>query len=169
MSYNGRYVFAGTAETKPFVDDSTVPSGVRYNGNTSVNTVAIGNGYQLRINVPGSQIFSGADGDVFQSLADLTTALENNTGVDAAVTEVSNALNYVTAQRVFYGNAVNQVDSQQTYLNNEKLQLSQQEDTLAGADMSAVASQIINAQNARTATLSAIGKISQVSLFDYLK
>lgn len=169
LSYNGRYVFSGTAETKPFVVDATTPSGVRYDGNTSVNTVAIGNGYQLQVNVPGSQIFAGAGGDVFQAIADLTTALQNNTGVDAAVTLVSNAFNYVTAQRVFYGNAVNQIDSQQTYLNNEKLQLSQQEDTIAGADMASVASQLINAQNARTATLSAIGRISQTSLFDYLK
>jgi flagellar hook-associated protein 3 FlgL len=169
LSYNGRYVFSGTAQTLPFVLDSTMASGVRYDGNGSVNSVAIGNGYQLQANLPGSQIFAGAGGDVFQSISNLMTALQTNSGIDAAVTGVSNAFNYVTAQRVFYGNAINQIGSQQTYLSNEKLQLSQQEDAVAGADMSAVASQLVNAQNARTATLSAIGRISQLSLFDYLK
>jgi len=169
LSYDGRYVFAGTANVQPYVTDSSAPSGVSYKGNTSVNTVAIGNGYRIQINVPGSQIFSGTGGDVFQSLSDLAAALQNNSGIDTAVTAVTDAFNYVTAQRVFYGNAVNQITSQQTYLNSEKLQLSQQEDTLAGADLSAVATQLVNAQNARTATLSAVGKISQLSLFDYLK
>jgi flagellin-like hook-associated protein FlgL len=81
---------------------------------------------------------------------------------------VRKAFDYITGQRVFYGNAMNQLQAQQTYLNGEKLQLSQQEDTVAGADMASVASQLVNAQNARSAALAATGKMSQGSLFDYL-
>ncbi|MBZ5706014.1 MAG: flagellar hook-associated protein FlgL [Acidobacteriia bacterium] len=169
LSYQGRFVFAGTSRTLPFVSDATVPSGVRYDGNAGVNTVAIGDSYQLQVNQPGSQIFANAGADVFQAVTDLLTALQTNTGIDTAVAAVRKAFDYVTTQRVFYGNALNQIDSQQSYLNTEKLQLSDQENTVDGVDMAAAASQLVNAEGARNATLAAVGKVSQLSLFDYLK
>ena len=168
-SYQGQFIFAGTATTQPFVVDPTQASGVRYVGNTGTNQVTIGNGYQLQVNVPGSQIFDGAGADMFLAINDLITSLQNNAGISAAVTELGNAYTYVTGQRVFYGNALNQTQSQQTYLNTQSLGLSQQLNTVAGADIAAVASQLVNDQTARTATLDAIGRTPQTSLFDFLK
>jgi flagellar hook-associated protein 3 FlgL len=129
-SYQGTFLFAGTAQKEPFVADDTVSSGVRYDGNLGINQVAIGNGYPLQINLPGSQMFNAAGGDVFQALQDLTTSLQNNSGVDTAVGELNKAFNSVTSQRVLYGNALNQLDSQETYLNSQKIQLAQQENRL---------------------------------------
>jgi len=168
-SYQGQYIFSGTATTQPFVADNTVPSGVRYAGNTGVNKVTIGNNYQLRINQPGSAIFNGPGADVFKSINDLITALNTNSGIGAAVNEVDTAFSYVTAQRVFYGNGLNQTQSQQTYLNTVKLGLAQQQNTTAAADIASVASQLVNDETARTAALDAIGRTPQTSLFDYLK
>jgi len=169
-SYRGQFIFAGTAETTPFVLDSTSPSGVRYAGNTGTNFVTIGSGYQVQTNLPGSQVFSGAGADVFQSIQDLITALQTNSGIATAVDEVGAAFRYVTSQRVFYGNASNQTDSQSTYLNSEKLNLSQQENAVSATDMAAVATGLSNGQLAANATLEAISRISQsTTLFDYLK
>jgi flagellar hook-associated protein 3 FlgL len=168
-SYQGHFIFAGTATTQPFVVDPMQPSGVGYVGNTGTNQVAIGNGYQVQVNVPGSQIFTGAGADMFLAINDLITSLKNNSGIGAAVTELGTAFTYVTGQRVFYGNALNQTQSEQTYLNTQKLGLSQQQNTVAGTDIPAVASQLVNDQTARTATLSAIGRTPQTSLFDFLK
>ena len=83
--------------------------------------------------------------------------------------EVSSAYRYINAQRVFYGNAINQLNSQQTFLNNETTQLAQQQDTLGAADLSKVISDLVNTQTARQATLEAIGRTQQTSLFDYIK
>jgi flagellar hook-associated protein 3 FlgL len=117
LSFQGRYVFAGTnSKTTPFVLDTNQPSGVRYDGNSGVNTVAVGEGFQLQVNLPGSQLFSDPAGDVFQSVQDLIGALQNNTGIDAAVSAVRAAFDHVTTERVFYGNALNQLESQQTFL-----------------------------------------------------
>jgi flagellar hook-associated protein 3 FlgL len=168
-SYQGQYIFAGTATTQPFVADPTQTSGVRYVGNTGVNSVTIGSGYLLQVNVPGSQIFTGAGGNVFQSINDLITSLNSDSGISAAVTELGTAFTYVTGQRVFYGNALNQTQSQQTYLNTQSLGLSQQLNTIAGANIADVASQLVNDQTAQTAALEAIAKTPQNSLFDYLK
>jgi flagellar hook-associated protein 3 FlgL len=168
-SYQGQYIFSGTAIVQPFVVDASVPSGVRYAGNTGVNKVTVGNGYQLQINQPGSTIFNGSGADVFQSIHDLINALNTNSGIGAAVNEVSAALTYVTAQRVLYGNGLNQAQSQQTYLSSAKLGLGQQQNTVGAADIASVASQLVNDETARTAALSAIGRTPQNSLFDYLK
>jgi len=168
-SYQGQYLFAGTAETQPFVLDANAASGVSYKGNTGTNLVTIGNGYQVQVNVPGSQIFNGAGADVFQGISDLIGALKTNSGISDAVTEVTNAYNYVTSQRVFYGNAMNQAQTQQTFLDTEKVNLSQQVNTVAGADMAAVASQLASDETAINATLDAISSMPRTSLFDYLK
>ncbi|HTC78933.1 MAG TPA: hypothetical protein VK657_09965, partial [Terriglobales bacterium] len=63
----------------------------------------------------------------------------------------------------------NQLSSQQTYLNNDKLLLSQEENTVGGADLAASTTNLLSAQTARSAALSAAGRIAQLSLFDYLK
>lgn len=168
-SYQGQFIFAGTAATQPYVVDPTAPSGVTYAGNAGTNSVSIGNGYQLQINLPGSQLFSSAGSDVFQSISDLIQALQSNSGIGAAVNEVSDSFDYVTSQRVFFGNAENQISDQQNYLNSEKVQLSSQENNISGADLPVVASQLVNSQVQINAELSAIAKISQTSLFDYLK
>ncbi len=114
-------------------------------------------------------MFAAPGSDIFQAVHSLIVALQTNTGIDAAATGVRTAFDHVTAQRVFYGNALNQLQSQQTYLNSDKLQLRQQENTVGGADLAAATTNLLSAQNARSATLAAAGRISQLSLFDYLK
>lgn len=169
-SYQGRFVFAGTnTSTAPYVVDNTVPSGVRYVGNGGVNQVSIGSGYKLTVNQPGSQLFSTPGNDVFLAINNLIQSLQTNTGIDTAVSSVSAAYGYLTAQRVFYGNAMNQAQSQSTYLNTAKLQISQQENTLAGADLATAATNLTQFETSTQATLAAIGKYSQMNLFDYLK
>jgi len=169
-TFQGRYLFAGTkTDTLPFAVDSTTASGVRYDGNDAVNTVQIGDGYRLAANKPGSQIFVAPGHDVFLAMKGLVQALQENTGIDTAIGTLRDAFNYVSGQRVFYGNSMNQAQAQSTYLGTAQLQLSQQENTLGGADIEAAASRLVNSQNAANATLAAIGRISQLSLFDYLQ
>jgi len=169
-SYQGQFIFAGTAQTQPFVADPSSTSGVRYVGNTDTNQVAIGTDYNLQVNLPGSQVFDGPAGDVFQSVQDLITALQTNSDIAGAVNEVSDASSYISDQRVFYGNAMNQTNSQSTYLNSEATGLAQQQSNVAAADISTVATQFSADQTAESAAFSAIGSISQTgSLFDYLK
>jgi flagellar hook-associated protein 3 FlgL len=169
-AYQGRYVFAGTnTNTAPFVVDNTVPSGIRYIGNTNVNQVSIGNGYKLTVNQPGSQLFAAPGNDVFGAINGLIQALQTNTGIGDAVTSLGAASGYISAQRVFYGNAANQAQSQTTYLNTAKLQISQQENTLGAADMAVAATNLTQSELDTQATLAAISKFSQNNLFDYIK
>ena len=168
--FQGRYLFAGTnTSTVPFAKDAAQPSGIRYDGNSGVNTVEVGEGLQLAVNQPGSQLFTAAGKNMFQGMSDLIQAMQSNSGFDSAINSIRASFDYISAQRVFYGNTMNQAQAQSTYLNNAKLQLSQQENTLAGADVEAAASNLVNSENSINATLSAIGRFSRMNLFDFLK
>jgi flagellar hook-associated protein 3 FlgL len=167
--YQGQFIFSGTSTVQPFVADATSSSGVTYNGNTGANSVGVGQNYSLQINQAGSQLFTSASGNVFQSISDLINALQTNNGIDTAVSEVSDAFNHITGQRVFYGNALNQLQAQQTYLNSEKVDLASAADSISATDMAATSTAFTQSQVAIQADLAAMSRISQSSLFDYLK
>ncbi|HEX4921452.1 MAG TPA: hypothetical protein VFV92_12010, partial [Candidatus Bathyarchaeia archaeon] len=149
---------ANNPQAAPFVLDATSPSGVRYVGNSSVNSLTVGDQLTIKTNMPGSQLFSAPGADVFQAIQNLITNLQAGTNIDTAVDDVSAAYQHVNAQRVFYGNAMNQLNSQQTYLNSCSTQLAQQQNNISGADLSKVLSDLVNAQTSREATLETIGR-----------
>ena len=167
--YQGEFIFSGTSTAQPFVADPLSPSGVTYNGNAGTNKVQVGQNYSLQINLPGSQLFTAGSGNVFQSVSDLITALQTNTNISGAVTEISSAFNHITGQRVFYGNAMNQLQAQETYLNSEKVDLASIASSVSATDMAATATAFTQSQVALNAELAAMSRISQTSLFDYLK
>jgi flagellar hook-associated protein 3 FlgL len=169
QSYEGNYLFAGTAvKTQPFVADASSPSGVSYVGNAGVNNIEIGEGQTVPANLPGGQLFTASGSDVFQALADLSSALQSGANIPAAETEVQNTFDYVNAQRAFYGTTLSRLNTATSFLNEENLQLSQEDNNLVGADMATAASRVTQAETALDATLSAGGKISQYSLLDFL-
>ena len=167
----GVYLFGGTASTTtPYVLDSTSPSGVKYNGNDGTNVVQVADGLNVQTNLPGSQLFQNASGDVFGSLQQLITALQTGTASDAttATTALRDAFNSITSNRVFYGNVENQLNSTQTFLNQEQVNLTSQANTLVGADITKAATDLTQATTAHDAALAAAAKILPTSLLNYL-
>lgn len=170
-SFNGTYMFSGTkTDTTPFTTDPNSPSGVQYHGNSNTVDVPVGESRAMTINVPGDQLFMSPDGNVFQAMTDMLSALQqgDSTGVSTATSALRNAFDQLSSQRVFFGNALSQIESNETFLNSEKLNLSDQENNIAGADLAESISSLINAQTARNATLAATGQVSRLSLLDYL-
>jgi flagellar hook-associated protein 3 FlgL len=171
QTYQGNFVFSGTATaTQPFVLDNTQPNGVKYNGNTHVNSIEISPGDTVSINLPGSQIFTNPSGDLLGALNGLVTALQNNSGIAAANANLSQSFSVLTTQRVFYGNALNEFQSAQTFLNSDTTQLAQRENSLVGADLAA---SITNFDQATVATNAILNETNQIlttlNLLDYLK
>ena len=171
QTFQGNYLFAGTAtSTQPFVLDATQPDGVKYNGNTNVNSVQISSGQTIQINLPGSQIFTNPAGDVLGALNGLITALQTNTGLPAANANLDQAFTQFTTQRVFYGNALKQLQSSQASLNSDKLQLATQENSLVGVDLATSITNLEQASTATNAILTATNQIlSTLNLLNFLK
>lgn len=171
-SVGGTYLFAGTATTAaPFALDPTSATGVKYIGNSNSNSVNIGNSSTIQENVPGDQLFLNASANVFGSIQQLITAVQsgNTANIASATTQVRSAFDHVTGQRVFYGNALSQLSSSQGFLQQEQVTLKTQENTLVGADLAQVATDLTRAQTAHDASLAAAAKILPTTLLDYLK
>ena len=170
-SYNGVYLFAGTANTaQPYTADSSSPSGYSYVGNDNSNSVAIGDSLSVQGNLPGSQIFSNSTTNVLGSLSSLVTALQSGdtTAISSATSAVSTALSYVSQQRVFYGNAESQLNSQDTYLQQETVSLTSQQNSLTGVDMAKAATELSQAETQNSAALAAAGRVLPDTLLSYL-
>ena len=169
-SYQGSYLFGGTAVTTQPFTLNTVANTVTYNGNASTTSVQLSAGVSITANVPGSQLFQNASGSALGALQNLYSALNTGTNIPAAVTQVQNALTQVDVQRVTYGNALNQITLSQNFLNQDKINLSTQENALVGIDPAVAATNFSRAQVADQATLSATAKIlSLPTLLDFLK
>jgi flagellar hook-associated protein 3 FlgL len=171
LSYQGSYVFGGTANTQaPYTADSTSSSGYTYNGNDGVNSVPVGDHMSVQVNVPGSQIFSNSSTNVLGSLNSLVTALQsgNTAAISTATTNVSAALNYVSQQRVIYGNTESQLNAQTTYLQQDTVNLASQATSLVGVDMATAATNLTQAETANSAALAAASKVVPLTLLSYL-
>ena len=169
-TYQGTYIFSGTAvTTQPFTQDPNSLA-VSYNGNSNTANVQLSNGVTIESGVPGDQLFQNGSGSVFGALQDLYNSLQTSTGMDTAVTEVQNALSTVSTQRVFYGNALNQITTSENFLSQDKVNLSSQENDLVGVDPATAASDLAQAQIAYQSQLAATGRVlSLPSLLSFLK
>lgn len=170
-TFNGVSLFAGTAAGGPaFSSDSTSPTGYTYQGNSEVNSAAIGDNLQVNVNVPGDQVFANPNGNVLGSLTQLISALGSGTTSDIgnAVTAVKDSLTNVSQQRVVYAGVVSQINAQESYLSQETISLTSQQQSLTGADMSTAISNLTQAQIAHSTVLAAAAKVLPTSLLDYL-
>jgi len=167
-TYQGAFIFAGTAvNTQPFTQTG---SAVTYNGNNNSTSVELSTGVSIGGNLPGSQLFQNASGDIFGSLENLNTALLSGNNIGAAVSQVENALSTVSTQRVFYGNALNQINRSENFLSQDKINLSTQENALVGVDPAKAASDLVQAQIANQSVLSATARtLNLPTLLDFLK
>jgi flagellar hook-associated protein 3 FlgL len=171
MSYQGSYLFGGTASTTvPYTADSSSSSGYSYNGNNDTNSVQIGDQLSVQVNLPGSQVFSNSSTNVLGSLTSLVKALQsgNTTAIGTATTAVSAALNYVSQQRVVYGNVESQVNSQETYLQTETVNLASQASSLVDVNEATAATNLSQAETDNSAALAAAAKVLPDTLLNYL-
>lgn len=147
-----------------------VPNAYAYVGNSTVNSVPVGDSLNIATNLPGNQIFtSGAN--AIGSLGGLITALQSGTStqIEAATNAVSTALAAVGEQRVPLDNSISQLNSQESYLGQEKLSLSSQQTSLVGANLAQAATNLSQAELANNAVLAAAAKVLPETLLNYLQ
>ena len=165
-TYQGQYLFAGTANVQPF--QTNADGSVSYEGDEGTNSAEVSPGTEVQTSLPGSQVFGAGSANVFTALTQLSTTLQSGGDVTTAMANLNAALNNVSNQQVFYGNAVSNLQNTQTYLNNDKVELSSQQNNLVGINTDTAISNLEQAETTRQAVLSAAGQIGQVSLLNYL-
>jgi flagellar hook-associated protein 3 FlgL len=146
-----------------------VANAYAYVGNSSVNSVQVGDSMSVATNLPGDQLFTSGT-NVIGSLSGLITALQSGTSaqIATATAAVSTALNSVGQERVPLDNSISQLNSQESYLSQETLTLSTQQTTLVGASLATSATNLAQAEIANNAVLAAAAKVLPQTLLNYL-
>ena len=180
----GRYVFGSDgATTQPYTFDWTVPKGVVQNStaaNTSVLRDASGN--QITPALTAQQIFdvqsppgTSANGNVFQAIYDLGTALllPNNapstqTAIANATQEIQNAVTQIGQVTTTYGDTENWITNAKTDASNRLVTLQTGLSSLQDTDVAEAATQLSTDNTALEASLSAHASLSNKTLFSYL-
>jgi flagellar hook-associated protein 3 FlgL len=170
-SVGGVYLFGGTSTSTPYTPDSSSSYGYTYNGNSDVNSVAVGDDMSAQVNVPGSQIFSNSSNNVLASLSNLITALQSgdSSAISSATTAVDSAVNYIGQQQVLYSNAESQLNSQETNLQQDTVSLASQANNLIGVNLATAATNLSQAEVENSAAMAAAAKVLPNTLLDYLE
>jgi flagellin-like hook-associated protein FlgL len=152
------------------VANTKVADAYAYVGNSSVNTVQVGDSLSIATNLPGDKLLTSGT-NVIGSLTGLITAIKSGTSADigTATAAVTTAVNALGRQRIPFDNTINQLDSQESYLSQETLTLSTAQTSLVGANLATAATNLSNAEVTNSAVLAAAAKVLPNTLLDYLK
>lgn len=166
-NYDNKYIFAGyETGTSPF-DQSGA-----YSGDANSYQIRINSSGYIAVGVNGGEVFKGTGGgvDIFQTVSDLATALNNNdsAGIQAAGANLESALQQVSNAVSDIGGRITRITSAKDDLSSAKLGIETTIATLEDADIAKVISELTLGQTALEAAMSSAGKVISVNIFDYL-
>jgi flagellar hook-associated protein 3 FlgL len=177
---NGNYLFSGSKANQPaFAKDAS--GRISYLGDHARMKVNVGDNRQMNLNMPGSDAFvrvvrtdekgvkTGVD--FFQSLADVADAIEKNdtTSVQRGVSEIDTLQTGVSEGIGQVGADLTVVDMQNSILDQMLLQFKTTRSDIEDLDYTEAATRLNKQQISLQAAQSSFAKISQLSLFEYIK
>jgi flagellar hook-associated protein 3 FlgL len=172
IQFKGLQVTISDGTTGPAANDVfRVLTGIRYQGDSGLQSIEVGDNQTIRTNLPGNQVFSGTTVDMFAGLKNLVAALQGNYGggigqgiadVDDAVTQVSNARGEIGALSNRLDNTKQNLDAAKELVIRL---LSENEDV----DLVKVVSQLTQQELALQVASEAASRVLQNSLLNFLK
>lgn len=167
--FAGQFIFAGTKTTAPpFTVGGPTPASVAYNGNTAAITLDVGEGANLRVDVPGDQVGLPVMNALIQ-LRDALTANDSAAISGGALTAIDAALDTVLEARGSVGARVNRLESLTQRLGDERVNLEGMQAQLEDIDFTDTVVKLTSARNVHEAALGAAAKAMQPSLVDFLR
>ena len=167
-THGGRYIFGGTVLTAaPYSKSGT--GVVSYAGNSIPMTLQVNRDTTLQIQLPGTDVFSGSV-DVFQTLADLTTAIQagNSTGVQTQLQNLQQIFSELSTARTRVGGYMNLADGVASHLSSAGLLRARNVNEVQNADAAQAITELSLSQTNLQATLAVGARLTQLSLLDYL-
>ena len=177
---NGNFIFSGSRTSKQaFNADGSRP--VTYAGDQTVNAVGVGDERTVTENRAATQPFArtirtGADGKpesigFFQVLDDLSTALETNNyqHIQRAVTEVGDMHQGMSESLARIGSSMDTLETQRALAEQNTLRLKDTLSRIEDVDYTEAITRMNKDMLALQAAQSSFAKISQLTLFSYLR
>lgn len=164
----GKYVFAGTSTTAPW--DSANPT--NWMGNSGTQSVEVGKGTSVPINVDTTSLFQGTSGNpsVFQVLNQFVSDLNNNNvnGIQSDMNAIDNQSQNFMTVRAQIGAQTDRIQTVQQQLSQSLVSLKQNLSDAQDADVAQVITQLTTQQNVYQAALAVGAKYIQPSLVDFI-
>lgn len=170
-SFAGQFLFAGTkTTTPPFAPtgDPNTPASVTYMGNAVAIRQDLGQGVQVRVDVPGDQAVQPAIQALIQ-LRDAVTAGDGVTATGPALSALDGALDTVLQVRGSVGARVNRLDAIGNQLTEEQTSLEGLRSGLEDIDVADTVVRLNAARNVYEAALGAAARAIQPSLLEFLR
>ena len=171
--YNGDYLFSGySVTTRPFVENAD--GDVEFQGDRGSHHVQISETLRVQTGLDGAEVFMRVptpDGtrDTFAILTAIENRLMAGEKHSEGVEEMRLAIEHVTNQQTVVGAQINKIDFQKDVIGSRQQLLSENLSELEDADIAALVTELQSKILNRDASQQAFIKISQQSLFDYLR
>jgi len=176
---NGNYLFAGSRVSQmPFSPDAK--GVIVYKGDQARMVVGVGDNRRMNQNIPGSDAFTnvvrddGKGGRVgigfFQAMGDLIEAVKssNRVAIQRGISEIDTLQQGLSDATAQVGTDLNVVDSQNNVLDEITLRLKTTMSDIQDLDYTEAITKMNKDQLALEAAQSSFGKISKLSLFNYI-
>jgi flagellar hook-associated protein 3 FlgL len=177
---NGNYIFSGSKVGTPAFQ-ADAQGAVSYAGDQTRMNVAIGDQRAIPLNRPGSDAFvrvvrtdqQGKASGVgfFQSLDDLITSMDNNdkAGMQRGLTEVDALHNGIVLAQADAGTSMRVIEQQGTILDDTNITLKSALSKAQDLDMTKAITDMQKQMVSLEAAQASFAKISQLSLFTYIR
>lgn len=168
-TYQGRFLFGGSVlSSPPFEKDSD--GQVSYKGNDNTIALQVGRHSTIDTQIPGSRIFTGAV-DLFATISSLVSSIEagDRSAIDTEIRQLERLTGELSTARTRVGLQVNFADNIESELNAGKLVRERRLEDVLSADPAQTITELALAETRLQATLAVGARISQLSLFDYLR
>lgn len=171
--YNGDYLFSGyRVTTRPFVENAEAE--VEFQGDRGSHQVQISETLRVKTGLDGAEVFMRVPTphgtkDAFAILTAIENRLMAGEKHSEGVEEMRLAIEHVTNQQTVVGAQINKIDFQKDVIGSRQQLLSENLSELEDADIAALVTELQSKILNRDASQQAFIKISQQSLFDYLR
>jgi flagellar hook-associated protein 3 FlgL len=163
--FNGRSIFAGTANTQQTYDDTAT-----YTGISQAIERTIAPGVRVQINVNGDEVFGAAGNDIFVALNQIVNAIESDPSqLDTLVADLDTRTRTVQTKLAEVGARFKRVETMKDRNSSDALTMKQNLSNVEDTDMAQAVMELQMQEVAYQAALAATSRAIQPSLVDFLR
>ena len=148
-----------------------VVSQSRYAGDSSIHEIEVADGEVISTSVPGHEVFSGPNVNVFEAVQHLLAALRGNfrAGVEESLGDLDHALSQVSAAQAEVGAIANRLEATSSALDDARVLATNTLSSFEDIDLARTISELTLQEYAIQAAGETLGRIFDNSLLKHLR
>jgi flagellar hook-associated protein 3 FlgL len=163
-----RYIFSGfRTDTAPFASTSDYT----YRGDSGAIQTEIARNEKISVNLTGLEVFTGGPVNVFQTLDDVVTHLQDGdvSGLELDIDTLDSSLEHILAKLGEIGGKTNQLEMTKESLEDLKLSATELLSELEDTDLAEALAGLSMQETIYQASLASSAQLLQTSLLDFLR